>query len=88
MGRTCRRRERTRTCPDRTNGSRLEFKPGLYPDIELLVKRTGSLQFTEQGQLKYFGTTSNVHFLRTAIPFHPHLTHGDTPESWLFRAGV
>lgn len=79
--------ERERALIERMDrGSSLS--PGLDPDVELLVKRTGSLQFTEQGQLKYFGTTSNVHFLRTAIPFHPHLTHGDTPESWLDRAGV
>lgn len=45
------------------------LSPGLDPDIELLMKRTSSLQFSEHGQLKYFGTTSNVHFLRTAIPF-------------------
>ncbi|KAH8699117.1 fungal-specific transcription factor domain-containing protein [Talaromyces proteolyticus] len=43
--------------------------PGLDPEIELLVKRTGSLQFTDHGQLKYFGATSNVHFLRDTIPF-------------------
>ncbi|RJE25240.1 fungal specific transcription factor [Aspergillus sclerotialis] len=79
--------ERERALIERMDrGSSLS--PGLDPDIELLMKRTGSLQFTEQGQLKYFGTTSNVHFLRTATPFHPHLTHGDTPESWLDRAGV
>lgn len=59
--------------------------------MELLVKRTGSLQFTEHGQLKYFGTTSNVHFLRTAIPFQPGIhgvSFGDTHEIWLERAGV
>ncbi|CRG89226.1 Nitrogen assimilation transcription factor nit-4 [Talaromyces islandicus] len=43
--------------------------PGLDPEIELLVKRTGSLQFSDHGQLKYFGATSNVHFLRNSIPF-------------------
>lgn len=64
------------------------LSPGLDPDIELLVKRTGSLQITEQGQLKYFGATSNVHFLKTAIPFYPHITHGDTPEAWLNRSGL
>jgi hypothetical protein len=65
--------------------------PGLDPDIELLVKRTGSLQFTEHGQLRYFGTTSNVHFLRTAIPFQPQLYQdalGQTPNAWLEQAGV
>lgn len=65
--------------------------PGLDPDMELLVKRTGSLQFTEHGQLKYFGTTSNVHFLKTAIPFQPSLRGGrydETPEMWLERAGL
>lgn len=45
--------------------------PGLDPEIELLVKRTGSLQFSDHGQLKYFGATSNVHFLRNSIPFQP-----------------
>lgn len=65
--------------------------PGLDPEMELLVKRTGSLQFTEHGQLKYFGTTSNVHFLKTAIPFQPALRGGqyaETPEMWLERAGL
>lgn len=65
--------------------------PGLDPEMELLVKRTGSLQFTEHGQLKYFGTTSNVHFLKTAIPFQPSLHGGGydaTPEMWLERAGL
>ena len=50
-----------------------------------------SLQFTEHGQLRYFGTTSNVHFLRTAIPFQTHLYHdalGQTPKAWLEQAGV
>ncbi|KAJ5368909.1 fungal-specific transcription factor domain-containing protein [Penicillium cataractarum] len=59
--------------------------------MEVLVKRTGSLQFTEHGQLKYFGTTSNVHFLKTAIPFQPTLQGGrydETPEMWLERAGL
>lgn len=65
--------------------------PGLDPEMEVLVKRTGSLQFTEQGQLKYFGTTSNVHFLKIAIPFQPCLQGGrydETPEMWLERAGL
>lgn len=64
---------------------------GLDPDIELLVKRTGSLQFTEHGQLKFFGTTSNVHFLRTAIPFQPHSRISadvNSPEAWLECSGV
>lgn len=62
------------------------LSPGLDPDIELLMKRTGSLQFSDHGQLKYFGTTSNVHFLRTAIPFrlqdHNPLDRGPS-GSWL-----
>lgn len=65
--------------------------PGLDPEMELLVKRTGSLQFTEQGQLKYFGTTSNVHFLKTATPFQTSVRGGqydETPEMWLERAGL
>lgn len=64
---------------------------GLDPEMELLVKRTGSLQFTEHGQLKYFGTTSNVHFLQTAIPFQPRFNtvgFGDSHQTWLERAGV
>ncbi|KAJ5151100.1 fungal-specific transcription factor domain-containing protein [Penicillium canariense] len=65
--------------------------PGLDPEMELLVKRTGSLQFTEHGQLKYFGTTSNVHFLKTAIPFQPPMESkapGETTAMCLERAGV
>lgn len=65
---------------------------GLDTEIEILAKRTGSLQFTEDGQLKFFGATSNVHFLRTATPFHPDIHRwsdtDDVPETWLQRAGV
>jgi hypothetical protein len=64
-------------CPDRKQAliERMDrgnsLTPGLDPEIELLVKRTGSLQFSDHGQLKYFGATSNVHFLRNSIPFQP-----------------
>lgn len=65
---------------------------GLDTEIEILAKRTGSLQFTEDGQLKFLGATSNVHFLRTAIPFQPDIHRwpdvDDTPETWLQRAGA
>lgn len=65
---------------------------GLDAEIELLAKRTGSLQFTEDGQLKFFGTTSNVHFLRTGLSFQPQIHRwpdvDDTPQTWLQRAGV
>lgn len=65
--------------------------PGLDPEMELLVKRTGSLQFTEQGKLNHYGATSNVHFLKTMIPLQPALVGGqydETPEMWLERAGL
>lgn len=81
--------DRERALIERIDG-RNNLTAGLDPEMELLVKRTGSLQFTEHGQLKYFGTTSNVHFLRTAIPFQPgfHGAFGDSHETWLERAGV
>lgn len=82
--------DRERALIERIDG-RNNLTAGLDPEMELLVKRTGSLQFTEQGQLKYFGTTSNVHFLRTAIPFRPSfhgVAFGDSHETWLERAGV
>lgn len=82
--------DRERALIERIDG-RNSLTSGLDPEMELLVKRTGSLQFTEHGQLKYFGTTSNVHFLRTAIPFQPRLqdvAFGDSHETWLERAGV
>lgn len=82
--------DRERALIERIDG-RNHLTSGLDPEMELLVKRTGSLQFTEHGQLKYFGTTSNVHFLRTAIPFQPRFNtagFGDSHQIWLERAGV
>lgn len=64
------RPDRERALIDRIDKGN-SLTPGLDPEIELLVKRTGSLQFSDHGQLKYFGATSNVHFLRNSIPFQP-----------------
>lgn len=63
---------REKTLLDAIDGS-----PTADPDgdaeLDLLAKRMGSLRVAEDGQLRYYGATSNMHILRTPAT-HPPAT--------------
>lgn len=61
------------------------------PILDQLSKRVGSLQIAEDGQLRYFGATSNLHILHNG-PYSLHRSTirsiSDGGETILKRAGV
>lgn len=61
-------------------------------ELDLLAKRMGSLRVAEDGQLRYYGATSNMHILRTPATHPPATSQARfnkyDAEECLSRAGV
>ena len=57
---------RERTLIDAFDGPTPSGEEGIDADLDQLSKRMGSLRVAEDGQLRYYGATSNMHILRSS----------------------
>lgn len=58
---------REKTLIDAFDGSAPTGEEGIEADMDQLSKRMGSLRVAEDGQLRYYGATSNMHILRSSV---------------------
>lgn len=58
---------REKTLIDAFDGPAPTGEEGIEAAMDQLSKRMGSLRVAEDGQLRYYGATSNMHILRTSV---------------------